>query len=151
MVSFSANVDLPPTPWAPGAARSVLSALLAGWAAPQSRVDATLLVNELVSNAVEHAGGGDALSLQVRISDGRLWAAVADGSTAHPVMLEPSGLQARGRGVRLIATVADRWGSENYRDGKRVWFELGPQLDEEQSNDPRSHEEQSHEEPVDGD
>jgi anti-sigma regulatory factor (Ser/Thr protein kinase) len=150
MVSFSANVDLPPTPWAPGAARSVLSALLAGWAAPQSRVDAALLVNELVSNAVEHAGGDDALSLQVRISDGWLWAAVADGSTAHPVILEPSSLQARGRGVRLIATVADRWGSENYGDGKRVWFELGPQPDGHQPDEHQSHERQSHEEPVNG-
>jgi anti-sigma regulatory factor (Ser/Thr protein kinase) len=145
MVSFSANVDLPPTPWAPSAARSVLSALLAGWAAPQSRVDAALLVNELVTNAVEHAGGDDALSLQVRICDGWLWAAVVDGSTAHPVMLEPSGLQAHGRGVRLIATVADRWGSESYRDGKRVWFELGPQPPAPQSPEPHSHEE-----PADG-
>jgi len=126
MVSFSASVELPPTPRAPSAARTLLSALLAGWEAPQSRVDAALLVNELVSNAVEHAGGNRALSLQVKMSDGWLWAAVADGSPAHPVMLELTGLEPRGRGVRLIATVANRWGSEEYRDGKRVWFELGP-------------------------
>jgi hypothetical protein len=29
-----------------------------------------------------------------------------------------------GRGMRIVATLADRWGVENAGDGKAVWFEL---------------------------
>ena len=124
MVSFNASVDLPPTPLAPGAARRVLAEFLAIWEAPHSAIDAGLLVNELVSNAVEHVGG--ALRLQVSLSGRRLRVALTDGSPIHPVLLDPPGLQPRGRGMRLIAAVANRWGSESYRRGKRVWFELVP-------------------------
>jgi len=34
--------------------------------------------------------------------------------------------QPRGRGLLLVKAIADRWGSEEHRGGKRVWFELGP-------------------------
>jgi hypothetical protein len=30
----------------------------------------------------------------------------------------------RGRGMRIISALADRWGADEYRDGKRVWVEL---------------------------
>ena len=39
-----------------------------------------------------------------------------------PVLHGPQG----GHGIRLVAALADRWGSELHADGKRVWFELGP-------------------------
>ena len=32
----------------------------------------------------------------------------------------------RGRGMRLVAEIADRWGANDHDGGKRVWFELSP-------------------------
>jgi hypothetical protein len=32
----------------------------------------------------------------------------------------------RGRGLQLVAAIADRCGAEDHQGGKRVWFELTP-------------------------
>jgi len=124
MATLNASVDLPPTAVAPGAARHALRELLRAWRAPHPRIDAELLVTELVTNAVEHAGGEHSLLLQVGLSDGWLRVSLADGSAMRPVLRALYGQQPRGRGVRLISTLAARWGCEDYHGGKCVWFEL---------------------------
>jgi anti-sigma regulatory factor (Ser/Thr protein kinase) len=107
--------------------------VLAAWAAESFCEDATLLVSELVTNVVRHVAGPLTMRLEVALTDsgpsdgGRtergLRVAVVDRSPAPPVVgaRGPAG----GYGLGLVVAIADRWGSEEHRGGKRVWFELG--------------------------
>jgi hypothetical protein len=83
-----------------------------------------LLINEVVSNAVEHVGGQHAIEVEARWSGASLWVGVADGSAVRPIVREMSHTEYRGRGMRLVATIAHRWGAYDYRDGKQVWFKI---------------------------
>jgi anti-sigma regulatory factor (Ser/Thr protein kinase) len=126
MSTLTAGVDLRPEPRSVPAARHLVSALLAGWGAPQPPEDVALLVTELVANVVDHVGGEAVLTLELALSDGWLRISVADGSAVRPVVRELSLDQPRGRGLRLVQAIADRWGAEDHQGGKRVWFELRP-------------------------
>jgi anti-sigma regulatory factor (Ser/Thr protein kinase) len=126
MSTLSACIDLPPTARSVVAARRMVRAVLGAWAAPQDREDAELLATELVANVVDHAGGEARLGLEVMLSGQWLRIAVADGSMSRPVVRERSSERARGRGLQLVAAIADRWGVEEDAGGKRVWFELTP-------------------------
>lgn len=127
MSTLNARVDLPPTLVAVRAARRMVLALLAGWeAAAQRGEDVALLVSEVVTNAVEHAGGEASLELELSLSQGWLRVSLADGSSIRPQLreLDPTDSYPRGRGMRLVERIAHRWGSEEHHGGKRVWFEL---------------------------
>jgi anti-sigma regulatory factor (Ser/Thr protein kinase) len=126
MSSLTARIDLPPSPTSVPAARHLLLELLRAWDVPQDRDDAALLVTELVANVIDHVQGEASLTLEVTASDGWLRIAVADGSSVRPVVRELANDRPRGRGLLLVKAIADRWGSEEHRGGKRVWFELRP-------------------------
>ena len=125
MSTLTASIDLPPTPASVPVARHLLLDVLRAWAVPHDRDDAALLVTELVANVIDHVRGEASLSLEIGVSDGWLRISVADGSSIPPVVRELSHEHPRGRGLLLVKAIADRWGSENHRGGKRVWFELG--------------------------
>jgi anti-sigma regulatory factor (Ser/Thr protein kinase) len=126
MSTRTASIDLPPVASSVPVARRLLLELLAAWDLPQDREDAALLVTELVANVVDHVGGEANLSLELTASEDWLRIAVADGSSVRPVVQELSTDRPRGRGLRLVQAIADRWGSEDHAGGKRVWFELRP-------------------------
>ena len=126
MATLAASIDLPPTPASVPAARHLLLAILGAWDVPQDRDDAALLVTELVANVIDHARAEASLTLELAMSDGWLRISVADGSAVRPLVREPENHQPRGRGLQLVQAIADRWGSEEHRGGKRVWFELAP-------------------------
>jgi anti-sigma regulatory factor (Ser/Thr protein kinase) len=126
MSSRTASIDLPPSQVSVPASRHLLLELLRVWDVPHDRQDAALLVTELVSNVVDHVGGEANLTLEVSVSEDWLRIAVADGSSVRPVVQELSQERPRGRGLRMVQAIADRWGAEDHRGGKRVWFELGP-------------------------
>ena len=92
--------------------------------------DAALLVSELVTNAVQH--GRSAIALRVRSGPAGIGIAVADdgppipaAGTHEPVV--PRAGATSGRGMAIVAAVADAWGVEPNvpPPGKTVWFELG--------------------------
>jgi anti-sigma regulatory factor (Ser/Thr protein kinase) len=126
MSSLTASIDLPPTRSSVPAARHLLLEILRAWDVPQDRDDAALLVTELVANVIDHVRGEASLGLELAVSDGWLRISVADGSSIRPVVRELEHEQPRGRGLLLVKAIADRWGSEDHRGGKRVWFELRP-------------------------
>lgn len=126
MSTLTASVDLPPVSPSVPLARHLVLDLLRSWAAPHDREDAALLVTELVSNVVDHVQGQALLSLELALSDGWLRVSVADFSTEPPVVRRHPDDRARGRGLRLVEAVADRWGVERHHGGKRIWFELAP-------------------------
>ena len=88
---------------------------------------ATLLVSELATNAVRHAGARDfVVEVQTFPDEGRVWIGVTDTDPGLPVLRAPSVTAEHGRGLRLVASLSDRWGARRRRDTteKTVWFEL---------------------------
>jgi anti-sigma regulatory factor (Ser/Thr protein kinase) len=88
--------------------------------------DARLLVSELVTNAIRHAGLGesDHITLIVEVDDDLLRIEVCDPGPGFE-LAEPTPDPARpsGWGLYLVRELSDRWGVE--RNGEtRVWFEL---------------------------
>jgi anti-sigma regulatory factor (Ser/Thr protein kinase) len=114
-----------------GAAAAARRALLAGngMLPGPIRDDILLLVSELVTNAVRHAGAGPESPLHVQVLRGPRWVvvAVADegpGFTWQPPS-PPIGNTSGGWGLFLVDEIADRWGVECTTSGSCVWFEIG--------------------------
>ena len=82
-----------------------------------------LLVSELVTNAVLHAGTG--VALRLLYDEGLLRVEVRDGSSATARQREYGAEAATGRGLGLIEALAVDWGTEVVGDGKIVWFTVG--------------------------
>jgi anti-sigma regulatory factor (Ser/Thr protein kinase) len=124
MSTLTASVDLRPVARSVPSARHLVAAVLGGWEAPQDAGDVALLVTELVTNVIDHVGGEAAITLELAISEDWLRISVADGSSVRPVVRELDTENPRGRGLRLVQAIADRWGAEEHHGGKRVWFEI---------------------------
>ena len=112
---------------APAAARTILDRFdptLEG----RRREDARLLLSEVVTNSVRHAGAGPGQTVELMLSRSqrRLRVTVADhgGGFDHAAPRQPpDGDREGGRGLVLLDMIADRWGVDNGRV-TRVWFEL---------------------------
>ena len=126
MSTLTASLDLPPTAASVPVARRLVRQLMQAWGARQDRDDAALLLTELVANVVDHVAGSACLTVEVTFSDDWLRVAVVDCSPTRPTLQPFDTGRPRGRGMLMVETVADRWGCEGHRDGKRVWFELRP-------------------------
>jgi anti-sigma regulatory factor (Ser/Thr protein kinase) len=89
---------------------------------------AVLLVSELFGNSVQHGGSGvtnETITVAVRAGDGVVRVEVAGRSGPGVPELRPADRGAEGgRGLRLVAGLAARWGWLR-RGGRTVtWFEL---------------------------
>lgn len=81
--------------------------------------DVSLVVSELLSNALQHAGG--LVGLVLVFDARRLRIMVSDGSHDLPVLRSnPAG----GWGLVIVDRLADAWGVAPYRNGKQVWADL---------------------------
>jgi anti-sigma regulatory factor (Ser/Thr protein kinase) len=92
------------------------------------RDDVLLLVSELVSNAVRHAGAGPGrpLRVELRRESQRVSVAVADEGPGFAPRPKPSRADSSGGwGLYIVDQIADRWGIERTPSGNRVWFEIG--------------------------
>ncbi len=117
-----ASIDLPASPDSVPVARHVVATLLAAWSAEQLREDAVLLLSELVTNVLRHVVADPPLKVELLLSGPVLHVAVIDESPTPPVLRTDA--TPGGHGLRLLAAIADRWGSDRHDNGKRVWFEL---------------------------
>ncbi|MEV6961494.1 SpoIIE family protein phosphatase [Streptomyces sp. NPDC051207] len=123
---------------APGSARALVRGALADWTdrgltgdvklTDRLTEDAGLVVSELVTNAVVHAGTDVELALRLEEDTGTLLLEVTDH---HPSRAPrdghaepPDEPPEYGRGLRLVAALAESWGI-TYRAGtKTVWARL---------------------------
>ena len=127
----SAEADLaitvPARPTAAGDARRAVAE--SGLVATAQEPTLMLLVSELVSNSVRHAGmdEDEEIHLRARAVDDCAYVEVCDaGRGRAPQLREPEleALQPGGLGLQLVDAMADRWGVVRDGQGTCVWFEL---------------------------
>ena len=116
------SLDLPPEPRAARVARLFVERQLRDLVAAEVAQIAVLLTSELVTNVVLHARSP--MRLEVDLENHRLRVAVADRVPQQPRQRDTSDARMTGRGILLVAALAEGWGVDAAPTGKRVWFEL---------------------------
>jgi len=119
------HLTLPCGPTAPRLAREALRDVLGDRRVEHA--DATLVVSELVTNAVAHSacGPGETITVDARVIGDCVRIAVHDPgrSGGVPHVREDGASAGGGLGLRVVDQLARRWGSER-PDGRLVWAEL---------------------------
>jgi anti-sigma regulatory factor (Ser/Thr protein kinase) len=112
-------------PEAAPAARSAVVDALTGHVDGGVLADAELLVSELVSNSVQHAGltAGEVVRVGAAVSDGVLRLEVDDPGSGGTVAAREPDLERGGWGLVLVEALAHAWGVSR-EGGTRVWVEL---------------------------
>jgi hypothetical protein len=112
-------------------ARSFTIATMRRWGAANRCEDVALVVSELLTNALRHAlpGPGEPsprwpVRLGLLQPGPSVLCAVADPSHYPPVPREPRFMNETGRGLHVIARLADTWGYTPCGTGKVVWAVL---------------------------
>ena len=83
--------------------------------------DVKLVVSELATNAVQHAGTTFEVVLH---TDGHIRIDVFDESPRLPIPEPVPPTAMSGRGLHIVEAVCDRWGVEVHDDYKCVWCEI---------------------------
>jgi PAS domain S-box-containing protein len=113
-----ARWDLPADPAIVARARAHAVRQVAAWGLEETTFTTELLVSELVTNAIRHAHG----PIQLRmILDGVLSTEVFDGSSSAPQLRRADRYDEDGRGLMLVAQLAERWGTRHTDKGKIIW------------------------------
>jgi anti-sigma regulatory factor (Ser/Thr protein kinase) len=106
------------------AARKFVRTAVTDWGLGARIDDVLLCVSELATNALLHGvppGHGYQLKLWL-YGDGLLRVEVHDSGDGEPGVREPDGES--GRGLLLVAALADNWGVGERDPGKIVWCEF---------------------------
>lgn len=90
--------------------------------AAETRDQAVLLADELVTNALVHGQGR--IGLRVEDSAGWIRVQVSDLGPARPIVQLPGADDEHGRGLVIVDALATAWGVEETPTGKSVWFRL---------------------------
>lgn len=119
-----ARLDLPAETSAAATARAWVRRTLRSWRLEEDRLEAALLcTSELVTNALLHARSGALLELD--LDPQRLLVLVSDqGMLTVPAAAAAEPGAVRGRGLAMVDSLADAWGSDRTSRGTTVWFEL---------------------------
>lgn len=117
------ELPLPPLPESVSEARHALTSTCRSWSVPELTDAAVLVLSELVTNAVVHAG--TPLLLLAEHNGAGLTLAVADGSVAAPAVLPEDDDREDGRGMAIIEAMAAGWGFQRTVLGKVVWVTIG--------------------------
>ena len=109
--------------------RYATRAVLTAWQLSHVDEAATLLVSELVTNAVRHARGTDVI--MVDLYAGRTWLRieVQDTDRHWPQPRIPDGFDESGFGFILVGALTSNWGVRETEAGKAVWAELDTRLE----------------------
>jgi anti-sigma regulatory factor (Ser/Thr protein kinase) len=110
-------------PAAVAAARAWASAHLANWALEELDFTTTLVLSELVTNAINYSTGPVELRL---IRDRTLICEVSDTSSAAPHARHPNTSDEGGRGLSIVSQLTQRHGTRYTSNGKTVWTEQTP-------------------------
>lgn len=136
MSNWSYSLSVPHDPRAARVVRDTLRSALTVNEQPQLVDAATLLVSELVGNALVHGAGRSLVRMHGGL-DGTVRVSVWDRGPGLPRHLHVPRDSPGGRGLALVDACADRWGVQAGgergagRHGKSVWFELSEKAPDE--------------------
>ena len=117
------RVSLTAGPAAAAQARRQVRAAICSWDVPVDPDVAVLLTSELVTNAIKHEVGETVL-LAITCSGDRLRVDVHDTSCFLPVALDAPADAEAGRGLMLVTSLSEEWGTYRTPAGKAVYFTL---------------------------
>ncbi|MGW2877265.1 SpoIIE family protein phosphatase [Streptomyces sp. NPDC001233] len=112
--------EVPADPQAVHDARDKATRQLAAWGLEDIAFTTELIVSELITNAITHACGPISLRL---IHERTLICEVSDASNTSPHLRRARNTDEGGRGLFLVAQVAQRWGTRYTETGKTIWTE----------------------------
>ncbi|MEU1215590.1 SpoIIE family protein phosphatase [Streptomyces sp. NPDC005791] len=115
-----ASWDLAADPAVVATARKRASAQLLEWGLGDAVFTTELVVSELVTNAIRY--GGDPIRLRL-IRGTALVCEVFDGSSTAPHLRRARIYDEGGRGLLLVASLTERWGTRYTGTGKTIWAE----------------------------
>jgi anti-sigma regulatory factor (Ser/Thr protein kinase) len=105
-------------------ARRFLTTCLQRWDLEAAVWTCQLLLGELATNAVLHAGPSGFTVVVLGLPDGAVRLEVRDGSVRPPRLRDYGTSSTTGRGVALVAQLSRGWGVLPSGTGKVVWCEV---------------------------
>ncbi|ELS58869.1 putative Integral membrane sensor protein [Streptomyces viridochromogenes Tue57] len=115
-----AEWQVPSDPAAVAQVRSDVTRTLQGWGLEELSFTTELILSELVTNAIRYGGG----PIRVRmLRDRSLICEVFDSSSTSPHLRYATMTDEGGRGLFLVAQIAERWGTRYLPAGKVIWAE----------------------------
>ncbi len=121
--------DLPLDPETAAFARRLVERALTDWNVPELIGDTTIVVSELVTNAILY--GKPPLSIVMTYYAGVLIGQVRDQGEVfradEPLLPQAAGTAEHGRGLAIVAAFSNRWGVAPLTpegEGKAVWFTM---------------------------
>jgi anti-sigma regulatory factor (Ser/Thr protein kinase) len=122
------SIALPGGTHSPGQARVWTQSWLDSWDVDDDDAVTTLLVSELVTNAVQYTSAP--ITLTLAIADGMIEVGVTDSGPSDAMISTWGGMQRpvagvlseSGRGLIIVEALAHDWGISANGSGKQVWF-----------------------------
>ncbi|CAM5727953.1 SpoIIE family protein phosphatase/ATP-binding protein [Streptomyces violaceorubidus] len=115
-----AEWDVPNDPAAVAEIRSQVTRRLDEWGLDELAFTTELILSELVTNAIRY--GGETVHVRM-VRDRSLICEVFDSSSASPHLRYAAMTDKGGRGLFLVAQLAERWGTRYTPAGKVIWAE----------------------------
>ncbi|MFD8806605.1 SpoIIE family protein phosphatase [Streptomyces sp. NPDC059597] len=115
-----AEWEVPADPAAVSEIRAKVTRQLADWNLEELTFTTELILSELVTNAIRYGRGPIGVRLLLARS---LICEVSDGTTTSPHLRYAASTDEGGRGLFLVAQIADRWGTRYTPTGKIIWAE----------------------------
>lgn len=134
---LAASLRLVAVPTAVACSRRFVRHTLSRWNLQDHEESATLVMSELVTNAIKAGGltepdpkpwqikAEHVIAVQLRVLDGSLFVEAWDRTPELPVLQHPGSDATSGRGLLLVESLAERWDVYGPTvGGKVVWAEL---------------------------
>lgn len=118
----SAGVSLPGATSSVPTARRFAESIISSWGHPDVAWTAAQVVSELATNVAIHAR--TAFRITVSADTERVRIEVTDSSPAQVQPRAYSSTSTTGRGLRMVAALAETWGVERNGPEKTVWVHL---------------------------